>query len=72
MVNKLSLAATPVFALMALLPSVSGNETLCSASPSNGMATMYLLMSTFHLSPWLKLFASLLSSTDRHRHFDKP
>ena len=54
----LSLAAAPTFAIMALL-SVGGEaEMLCSAgppSPLSGMATMYLLMSAFHVSPWLRL-----------------
>jgi hypothetical protein len=59
----LALAASPVFALMALL-SALGNDPaaiLCSAvpgSPLNGMATMYLLMGAVHLPPWLKLAAA--------------
>jgi len=57
----LSLAAAPTFAIMALLTSVFGGGSpniLCSAmhaSPLGGMAAMYLLMSTFHLAPWLRL-----------------
>jgi hypothetical protein len=58
----LSLAAAPTFAVMALLTGVSGGgmpDILCSAaqgaSPLSGMALMYLLMSAFHLAPWLKL-----------------
>jgi hypothetical protein len=58
----LSLAAAPTFAIMALLTSVPGGgmpDILCSAaqgaSPLSGMALMYLLMSAFHLAPWLKL-----------------
>jgi hypothetical protein len=58
----LSLAAAPTFAIMALLTGVfGGNQAnmLCAAgqvvSPLNGMAAMYLLMSAFHLAPWLKL-----------------
>jgi hypothetical protein len=56
----LALAASPTFAIMALLNSVLGGgatEMLCSAahaSPLSGMTAMYLLMSLFHLSPWLK------------------
>ena len=42
----LALAASPTFALMA-----SGSNIL----PVDGMTAMYLLMSLFHLSPWLKL-----------------
>jgi len=55
----LCLAAAPTFAVMALLTVLGGPaELLCSAarpSPLSGMATMYLLMSAFHASPWLKL-----------------
>jgi hypothetical protein len=46
---------------MALLTGVLASDPaamLCSAahaSPLSGMATMYLLMSAFHASPWLKL-----------------
>ncbi len=58
----LILAAAPTFALMALLTGFSGGarpDLLCSAaqgaSPLGGMVPMYLLMSAFHLAPWLKL-----------------
>jgi hypothetical protein len=61
----LSLAAAPTFAFMALLTAVPGGgplDTLCSAapgaSPFGGMALMYLLMSAFHLGPWLRLISS--------------
>lgn len=59
----LALAASPVFALMALLSVLGGDPVaiLCSAvpgSPLNGMATMYLLMGVVHLPPWLKLIAA--------------
>jgi hypothetical protein len=60
--NWLSLAAAPSFALMALLTGVQGAgapDMLCAAghdgSLLSGMVPMYLLMSTFHLVPWLKL-----------------
>jgi hypothetical protein len=60
----LCLAATPTFAIMALLTAVHGGDPqgmLCAAmqsrSPLNGMVWMYLLMSAFHAAPWLKLFA---------------
>jgi hypothetical protein len=57
--NGLALAASPTFAIMALLAGVRGPaEILCSAahaSPLSGMVTMYLLMSAFHAAPWLKL-----------------
>jgi hypothetical protein len=48
---------------MALLTCVLGGgaaDALCSmagASPFAGMVPMYLLMSAFHLAPWLKLTA---------------
>jgi hypothetical protein len=55
----LYLAAAPTFAIMALLTAVLGGgslDALCSsASPLSGMVPMYLLMSAFHLAPWLKL-----------------
>ena len=58
----LSLAAAPTFAVMALLAAVHGSmpDMMCSAtggSPLSGMATMYLLMSAFHLGPWLRLLS---------------
>ena len=60
--NWLSLAAAPTFAFMALLTAVPGAaspDMLCSTaaggSPVNGMVVMYLLMSAFHLAPWLRL-----------------
>jgi hypothetical protein len=58
----LALAAAPTFAIMALLtPVLSGTpDIFCSAaSPLSGMVPMYLLMSAFHLSPWLKLFSRI-------------
>ncbi|TIO30071.1 hypothetical protein [Mesorhizobium sp.] len=66
----LSLAAAPTFAIMALLTAVTGGaDMICSAaqdaSPLNGMAMMYLLMSAFHLAPWLKLVASRRSAARR-------
>ena len=58
----LRLAAAPTFAIMALLTGVLGGgppDVLCSAaqnaSPLSGMGPMYLLMSAFHLAPWLRL-----------------
>jgi hypothetical protein len=66
--DSLSLAAAPTFAIMALLASVPGGspaDVLCSpahASPLGGMVPMYLLMSAFHLAPWLRLMAKALDS----------
>ena len=57
----LCLAATPTFAVMALLTAFGGEQSdmLCVAmqhtSPLSGMVLMYLLMSAFHAGPWLKL-----------------
>ena len=60
----LCLAAAPTFAMMALLTGVLGAgapDMLCSAAqqafPLNGMVLMYLLMSAFHLAPWLRLIS---------------
>jgi hypothetical protein len=67
----LYLAAAPTFAVMALLTGVLGGspDMLCSpmqdASPLGGMVPMYLLMSAFHLPPWLKLISSRRSGACR-------
>jgi hypothetical protein len=67
----LYLAAAPTFAIMALLTGVLGGapDMLCSAAPSasplSGMVPMYLLMSAFHLAPWLKLISSRRSGACR-------
>jgi hypothetical protein len=59
----LGLAAAPTFAVMALVSCVpsAGADMMCSAahgvSPLSGMAPMYVLMSAFHLAPWLKLIS---------------
>jgi hypothetical protein len=59
----LGLAAAPTFAIMGLWTGFfSGHpDMLCMAmqgsSPVSGMTVMYLLMSAFHLSPWLKLIS---------------
>ncbi|MER8385134.1 hypothetical protein NKG60_08615 [Mesorhizobium sp. M1428] len=55
----LSFAAAPTFATMALLTLLGGApDMMCSTgqevSPLGGMVPMYLLMSGFHLGPWLK------------------
>ncbi len=56
----LALVASPTFALMAWIAANDASPmVLCSSGPSmlpiDGMTAMYLLMSLFHLSPWLKL-----------------
>ena len=61
--HGLHLAAAPTFAIMALLTGVFSGppDIFCSAmqdlSPLGGMVPMYLLMSAFHLPPWLKLMS---------------
>jgi len=61
----LSLAAAPTFAIMAFLTWIHGGgmpDMLCSGAgngfPLTGMVPMYLLMSAFHLAPWLGLLSS--------------
>ena len=56
----LALAASPIFALMAWRSATDAQPMAVCAShpgglPLDGMTAMYLLMSLFHLSPWLKL-----------------
>ena len=65
----LALAASPTFAGMALLTGVMGGPTemLCSSAmgmPLGGMVVMYLLMSAFHLAPWLRLARA--DSSEKH------
>jgi hypothetical protein len=61
----LSLAAAPTFLIMALLTGVNAGgvpDGLCSAahdaSRLTGMVPMYVLMSAFHLAPWLRLLST--------------
>ena len=67
----LGLAAAPTFAVMALLTCVpsAGADMMCSAaqgvSPLSGMVPMYVLMSAFHLAPWLKLISRRRSAARR-------
>jgi len=56
----LGLAAAPSFALMACVVAADPRPAaLCGPMSGplsiHGMAAMYLLMSLFHLPPWLKL-----------------
>ncbi|TXL72475.1 hypothetical protein FHP25_25780 [Vineibacter terrae] len=64
MADWLCLAAAPTFAAMALATGVLDGgqpDVLCLGAPGasmlSGMALMYLLMSAFHLPPWLRLIA---------------
>ena len=61
--NGLCLAATPTFAIMALLAGLDESPMvkLCTPGPGaslSGMVTMYLFMSAFHSPAWLKLISS--------------
>ena len=59
----LRFAAAPTFMIMALLTAMLDrglSDPFCSAAGNplpGGMAAMYLLMSAFHLTPWLKLLS---------------
>jgi hypothetical protein len=58
----LCLAAAPTFAVMALLTCIhTGNGVMsclgADASLLTGMPVMYLLMSAFHLAPWLRVIS---------------
>jgi hypothetical protein len=59
----LSLAAAPVFALMALCTGLIGQpDMLCMSMHGtwslDGMALMHALMNVFHATPWMKLIRS--------------
>jgi hypothetical protein len=64
LVDWLALAASPTFAIMALLSAIPGGDAaamICSneqLSPLTGMAAMYFLMSVFHAGPWLRRLRS--------------
>ena len=63
----LSLGASPVFALMAVLTGIThgGAMAMCPMAdasplgwmPGGGMALMYLLMSLFHATPWVRIIS---------------
>jgi hypothetical protein len=68
----LCLAAAPTFAIMALLTGLLGGampDMRCPAAQDalalSGMVPMYLLMSVFHSTPWLKLVSSRRSGARR-------
>ncbi len=54
----LALAASPCFAVMALVSAADPMAMMCSVPggwPIGGMTMMYALMSVFHAAPWLGL-----------------
>jgi hypothetical protein len=61
--NWLGLAASPTFALMAWVSTNDAQSMLCVSEPGplpiGGMTLMYLMMSFFHLSPWIRLVPTL-------------
>lgn len=65
----LSLAATPVFAVMSWI-SATGPQgpvicgTVSAVLPIDDMTLMYVLMALFHLPPWLR------AASGRVRRFD--
>ncbi|MEY9108107.1 hypothetical protein ABH999_004303 [Bradyrhizobium yuanmingense] len=67
----LGLAATPTFAIMAVLTALPGGgpaEMLCGAGQGSllgGMVPMYLLMSAFHAAAWLRLIAEWRGAVSR-------
>jgi hypothetical protein len=58
-IDVLALAAAPTFALMAIATGRSPAMAFCGPGagllPIDGMTGMYLLMSLFHLPPWLRI-----------------
>ena len=65
----IALAAAPTFTVLVIFTFVleaGPPDMLCSttqhASPLNGMAVMYVLMSVFHSTPWLRLVSMRSSS----------
>lgn len=68
------LAAAPTFAIMALVTCVQGDGStvmLCSVagdmSALHGMVPMYVLMSAFHVVPWVRLISGWRGATDARR-----
>ena len=67
----LGLAATPTFAIMAVVTAVLGNgpaDMPCGGAHGSllgGMVPMYLLMSAFHSAAWLRLIAERRGAVGR-------
>lgn len=62
----LGFAASPTFALMAWVSATDIQATICASGPDSlpigGMPFMYLLMSVFYLSAWLRFISALSRS----------
>ncbi|WDR01633.1 hypothetical protein PSQ19_12770 [Devosia algicola] len=58
----LSFAASPAFALMAWISANDVQAMICASGPDGlpigGMPFMYLLMSLFHVPPWLRFVSA--------------
>jgi hypothetical protein len=72
LVEWLQLAATPTFAIMAVLTGFGGTpmDRICSSghgAPLSGMVTMYILMTVFHSRPWLNLISGSLMEQGREQ-----
>jgi hypothetical protein len=70
----LAFGAAPTFAAMAALAGLLGggaHELSCSTDPHtvalSGMVPMYMLMSAFHLAPWLKLISRGVGRVESRR-----
>ena len=68
---RLGLAAAPTFGMMAGISAFAAQGmTMCSAAsplaPLNEMVVMYLLMSLFHLPPWLKRLSRRRRAAPHH------
>ena len=68
--NWLALAASPSFAVMAVISAAQGTSPdamLCGALqgalPMTGMTAMYVMMSVFHAAPWF----GIVGPRFRHR-----
>jgi hypothetical protein len=73
--DGLSFGAAPTFVFMATIAGIFGgdpHELLCSVAPHSsvlsGMAPMYVLMSAFHSTPWLKLISHWRSGARARAH----
>jgi hypothetical protein len=71
----LSLGAAPAFALMAVVTGIlesGAHQMTCSAtthmSPLTVMVPMYVLMSGFHFTPWLKRISRWTKRGSRRPH----